>query len=167
MKKRVLLAALGGLVALVTSVLISPAPAMAANPDQISDPTRTVCLQPENGSMANGAFIVQAPCNGSVWQRWTRDGLHYINNGSGLCLNASGTLEAGHILINQWVCNRNSNQNWEPGSSVPGAVTHLISRISGSRDKCMELPGGSPGFGNGAWLSRCNGSFAQQWLLPG
>jgi hypothetical protein len=167
MRKSPLLIALGSFVALVAGILAFPTAASAANPDQISNPMQSVCLQPENGSAAAGALIVQAVCNGSLAQRWTRDGLHYINLLSGLCLNAGGPRIVGHIQANQWPCNQISNENWEPGSSVPGAVTSLISRISGTRTDCLELPGGFPAAGNGAWLSRCNGSLAQQWLIPG
>jgi hypothetical protein len=167
MNMRPLLIALGGIVALIASILAFPTAAMAANPDQISNPMQTVCLQPENGSTSAGVLILQASCNGSAEQRWTRDGQHFINLRSGLCLNAGGPREAGHIQSNQWPCNQISNENWEPGSSVPGAVTSFISRISGTRSNCLELPGGFPAAGNGAWLSTCNGSLAQQWIIPG
>ncbi len=167
MRKIPLLTALAGIALFVAGLLAFPASASAANPDRISNPMQTVCLQPEGGSLEPGAFILQAECNGTNVQRWTRSGQHYVNLGSGLCLNASGFREAGHILVNQWECNRNSNENWTPASSVPGAVTALISRISGTSNTCLELPGGSPWPGNGAWLSGCNGSLPQQWLLPG
>jgi hypothetical protein len=158
------LTALGGIAALATSILAFPTPALAANPDQISNPMQSVCLQPENGSTNSGVLILQEPCNGSAEQRWTRDGLHYINNRSGLCLDAGGPLVAGHKLTIQFTCNGANVQNWKPGSSVPGAVTTFVSQTSGSR--CLELPGGSPGFGNAAWLSGCNGSLPQQCLIP-
>jgi hypothetical protein len=161
-----LLIALGSIAALATSILAFPTSAWAANPDQISNPMQTVCLQPGNGSTSPGELILQAPCNGSAEQRWTRDGLHYINLHSGLCLDAGGPREAGHIQTIQWPCNGISNENWQPGSSVPGAVTTLISRISGTSNNCLELPGGFPASGNGAWLNGCNGSLAQQWLIP-
>ncbi|HWS38059.1 MAG TPA: ricin-type beta-trefoil lectin domain protein [Actinoplanes sp.] len=168
MQKRPILTALGSVVAIATGILASPAAAMAANPATISNPMQTVCLQPAGKSTERGVLILQATCDGSAAQRWTRDGLHYINLGSGLCLAAGHVpTEAGHIQTSQWPCNRNSELNWESGSSVPGAVTSLISRISGTRDKCLELPGGFPAAGNGAWLSRCNGGLAQQWLIPG
>jgi hypothetical protein len=167
MRKSPLLTVLGSVAALAAGVLAFPTSALAANPDQISNPMQSVCLQPENGSTSRGVLILQAPCNGSAVQHWTRDGLHYVNLGSGLCLNAGGPREAGHIQTNQWPCNGISNENWEPASSVPGAVTALISRISGTSNNCLELPGGFPASGNGAWLSGCNGSLAQQWLIPG
>ncbi|WP_103342538.1 RICIN domain-containing protein [Amycolatopsis sp. CA-126428] len=166
MRKRPFLTALGSIAALAASMLAFPTAASAANPGQISNPMQSVCLQPENGSTSAGALILQAPCNGSAAQRWTRDGLHYVNLGSGLCLNAGGERESGHILSSQWPCNAISNENWQPASSVPGAVTALISRVSGTSNTCLELPGGFPGVGNAAWLSRCNGSLPQQWLVP-
>jgi Ricin-type beta-trefoil lectin domain len=166
MRKSPLLTALGSIAALATSILAFPTPALAANPDQISNPMQSVCLQPENGSTSPAVLILQEPCNGSAEQRWTRDGSHFINLHSGLCLDAAGPRAAGHIQTVQFPCSGASNQNWEPASSVPGAVTALISRISGTRNNCLELPGGFPASGNGAWLSRCNGSLAQQWLIP-
>jgi len=167
MRKSRFLTVLASIAALATSILAFPTSALAANPDQISNPMQTVCLQPENGSMNSGAVILQEACNGSAEQRWTRDGLHYVNLHSGQCLDVGGIRESGHVLAEQWPCNGISNENWQPGSSVPGVVTALISRVSGTSNNCLELPGGSPGFGNGAWLSGCNGSLAQQWLLPG
>jgi hypothetical protein len=165
MRKSPLLTAFGGIAALATAILAFPTPASAANPDQISNPMQIVCLQPENGSTNRGVLILQQRCNGSAEQRWTRDGLHYINLRSGLCLDAGGPRVAGRNQAIQFPCNGAGVQNWEPGSSVPGAVTTLISRASGNR--CLELPGGFAAAGNGAWLSTCNGSLAQQWLIPG
>ena len=164
-----LLTGLGIIAALATSILAFPTSALAANPAQISNPMQSVCLQPENGSMNAGALILQEPCNGSAAQRWTRDGLHYVNLNSGHCLGVANIRESGHVLAEQLTCSSGiSGENWQPGSSVPGAVTTLISKVSGpSNNSCLELPGGAPGFGNGAWLSDCNGSLAQQWLLPG
>ncbi|GIE76343.1 hypothetical protein Aph02nite_22930 [Actinoplanes philippinensis] len=163
MRKRPFLTALGSIAALTTSVLAFPAPASAANPDQMSNPMQTVCLQPVNGSTSPGQLIVQATCNGSAVQRWTRSGLSYVNNGSGLCLNAAGPAIVGHIQTIQSQCNGSSSQNWVPGSSVPGAVTSLKSQLSGNR--CLERAGGAF-VGNGAWLSPCIGTLDQQWLIP-
>jgi hypothetical protein len=162
---RPLLIALGSIAALATSILAFPTSASAANPDQISNPMQSVCLQPENGSTSLGVLILQEPCNGSAEQHWTRDGLHYINLHSGLCLDAGGPKAAGHNQTIQYPCNGARVQNWASGSSAPGAVTTLISQTSGNR--CLELPGGFPASGNGAWLSGCNGSLTQQWLIPG
>jgi hypothetical protein len=166
MRKSPFLTVLGSIAALAAGILAFPTAASAGNPDQISNPMQSVCLQPENGSTSPGVLILQALCDGSAAQRWTRDGLHYVNLGSGLCLNVGSDRESGHILSNQWPCNRNSNENWQPSSSVPGAVTALVSRISGTSNTCLELPGGFPGPGNAAWLSRCNGSLPQQWFVP-
>lgn len=163
MRKSPLLTVLGSISALAMLILAFPMSASAANPDQISNPMQTVCLQPLNGSTSPGELIVQATCNGSAVQRWTRSGLAYVNNGSGLCLNAGGPAIVGHIQTIQSQCNASSSQNWVPGSSVPGAVTSLKSQLSGNR--CLERAGGA-WVGNGAWLSPCNGTLDQQWLIP-
>ncbi|WP_085066838.1 RICIN domain-containing protein [Catenuloplanes japonicus] len=154
---------LGSIAALATSVLAFPGPALAANPDQISNPMQTTCLQPQNASISPGVLIVQAACDGSPIQRWTRSGPAYVNNGSGLCLNAAGPAIVGHIQTIQSPCNTSSSQSWVPTTSVPGAVTGVKSQLSGNR--CLERAGGA-WIGNGAWLSPCNGTLDQQWLIP-
>ena len=164
MRKSPLLTVLGSIAALAMLILAFPTSASAANPAQISNPMQSVCLQPIGGSVSTGVLIQQATCDGlKPEQRWTRSGLHYVNNGSGLCLDAAGPAIVGHIQTIQRTCSTSSSQNWVPESSVPGAVTSLKSQLSGNR--CLERAGGA-WVGNGAWLSPCNGTLDQQWLIP-
>lgn len=137
---------------------------------QISNFGSNLCLQPVNGSTAQGAPIVQQPCNGSVAQQWTAVHLsgtvfHYVNNLSGLCLDARGGA-ANHTPVQQWTCNKISNENWDPGEYVSDDVPPLYSRVSGTRSYCLDVPGGQQIAGLAMQIYRCNGTIAQIWWTP-
>ena len=77
------------------------------------------CLQPVNGSTAQGAAIVQKTCNGSTAQQWTvhlvsSTKVHLINRASGLCLDARGKAVNG-TPIQQWACNSITSLDPPPG----------------------------------------------------
>ena len=104
MRKRSFLTALGSIAALAMLILAFPTSATAATTGPISNPMQTHCLQPENKSARVGVLILQAECDGSDAQRWARLGLHYVNLGTGLCLDANGPREVGHPLTVQSIC---------------------------------------------------------------
>jgi hypothetical protein len=128
------------------------------------------CLQPVSGSTEQGAAIVQQPCNGSLAQEWTRVRVsgnvsHYVNSLSKLCLDARGGA-ANHTPVQQWTCNRISNENWEEGDDSDDTIPPLYSRVSGTRSYCLDIPGGQKTAGLAMQIYRCNGTEAQAWWLP-
>jgi hypothetical protein len=128
------------------------------------------CLQPINGSAEQGAAIVQEPCNGGLAQNWTRVQVsgnvsHYVNSLTGLCLDARGGA-VNHTPVQQWTCNRISNENWEPGDDSDDTIPPLFSRVSGSHSYCLDIPGGQKTIGLAMQIYRCNGTQAQAWWAP-
>jgi Ricin-type beta-trefoil lectin domain len=128
------------------------------------------CLQPVNGSTQQGAAIVQEPCDRSLAQQWTRVQVkgnisHYVNSLSGLCLDARGGA-VNHTPVQQWPCNRISNENWEEGDDSNDTIPPLISRVSGTRSHCLDIPGGQRIAGLAMQIYRCNGTEAQAWWAP-
>jgi hypothetical protein len=136
----------------------------------ISNFSSNLCLQPVNGSTAQGAAIVQQPCNGSAAQQWTAVHIsgtifHYVNGLSKLCLDARGGA-ANHTPVQQWTCNNISNENWDPGEYVSDTVPPLYSRVSGTRSYCLDMPGGQKTAGLAMQIYRCNGTVSQLWWTP-
>ncbi len=128
------------------------------------------CLQPINGSTAQGAAIVQEPCNKSAAQQWTKVSVggnifHYVNGLSGLCLDARGGAVNG-TPVQQWTCNKISNENWEPGEDIDDTIPPLFSRVSGTKSTCLDIPGGQKTVGLAMQIYRCNGTLAQDWWAP-
>jgi Ricin-type beta-trefoil lectin domain-like len=122
------------------------------------------CLQPANGSLVQGAAIVQATCNGSIAQQWTVTSVsstkvHLVNRSSHLCLDARGKAVNG-TPIQQWTCNKISNENWSLG------ITNniLSSGISNTFSHCVATPGNQDGLP--MELRFCSSSTAQIWTRP-
>jgi hypothetical protein len=160
-----------GLAAAVASASASASPAAAAStPGDIYNFLSNQCLQPVNGSTAQGAAIVQEPCHGGAAQQWVEvtvsyDIFHYQNVLSGLCLDARGGA-ANHTPVQQWTCNSISNEDWQPGEEEDDDIPPLTSRVSGTSSYCLDIPGGQATAGLAMQIYRCNGTEAQQWWLP-
>jgi hypothetical protein len=152
-----------GLTAAVAGV-----PASAAA-DEIYNFGSDQCLQPANGSTQQGAAIVQQPCNGSAAQEWTEVSFgnnifHYVNDLSGLCLDARGRAANG-TPVQQWTCNSISNEKWQPGEDFGDTIPPLISRVSGTHSHCLDIPGAQLTAGLAMQIYRCNGTGAQAWWI--
>jgi len=140
--------------------------------ETIANFSTALCLQPANESKAQGAAIVQQPCTASAAQQWTKVAVggnvfHFVNQLSGMCLDARGGA-ANHTPVQQWTCNKISNENWEPGE-VQGSddIPPLYSRVSGTKSHCLDVPGGQlKTAGLAVQIYRCNGTLAQVWFTP-
>jgi hypothetical protein len=157
------------IVSLLVPLVATPA-AAGCEACQIFSFLSNQCLQPLNGSTGQGAAIVQVPCNGSLAQQWTRvqvsgNSSHYVNSLSGLCLDARGGA-VNHTPVQQWTCNRISNENWEQGDDSDDTIPPLIARVSGTRSHCLDIPGGQRITGLAMQIYRCNGTEAQAWWAP-
>jgi hypothetical protein len=170
--------------AIATSAgLAVPSPARAQDDQEFTIESRLdvatgppglhLCLQPVDQSTERGAAIVQLACaddkGGRIRaQRWTRKRVsgnifHFINSLSQLCLDVRGVAADG-TPVQQWPCNEISNEKWETGKQTdPGTPPPLISRVSGTRSHCLDMPGADPTEGRGMQIWRCNGTVAQQW----
>ncbi|MET9336314.1 RICIN domain-containing protein [Nonomuraea sp. NPDC003804] len=132
------------------------------------------CLQPVGASLEQGAAIVQEICDfRNPAQQWEPMPIllplggkmfRYRNINSGLCLDALGGATNGTPIV-QWTCNTISNELWEhPVGEGPDDLDGpLISRVSGTRSHCLDVPGGSTAAGLAMQLYRCNGTSAQIW----
>src|SRR5262245_42866673 len=73
-----------------------------------------LCAQPEYEASWLGITIVQQPCNEDdlyqQWQHvWVRDSLyHFVNRGSGQCLDDRDGATADWSPVQQWACNNTS-----------------------------------------------------------
>jgi Ricin-type beta-trefoil lectin domain-like len=143
-----------------------------AYPSQAEDPIVKLvnsqsgkCLQPINGSSAQGVAIVQQTCNGSAAQQWTVTNVnstrvHLVNRSSHMCLDARGGATNG-TPIQQWTCNQISNENWSFG------ITNnlLSSAVSNTFSHCIATPGTQDGLA--MELRACDTkSPAQIWSRP-
>jgi hypothetical protein len=143
------------------------------------------CLQPTKGSSANGAAIVQEPCDGSAAQSWA---MHYmssgfifnqrtwyrlINQSSHLCLDARGNAVNG-TPIQQWPCSGISDEKWGNTNctSTPAQTCEVASEIYNSavpEDRPYTHCLATPGTGDDVTmvLMSCEGVSSQQWKLAG
>jgi hypothetical protein len=145
----------------------SPSHATVFGTYQIQSNESGKCLQPVNGSP--GAAIVQETCNGSVAQQWTQETSPnykkadwYVNSSSRLCLDVGGGDTDG-TPIEQWTCNKISNELWTLGTNQQMNNQQLVSDVSPyTKDKCISTPGlangdamvlyaGSPGIPSEYW----------------
>lgn len=119
-----------------------------------------------------GRGIVQEPCNGGAAQQWMEISVgnnifHYKNVLSGLCLDARGRPKNG-TPVQQWTCNRISNKSWQPGEYMPDYVPPLISRVSGTNNYCLDIPGAHqpPGLAMQIYRRNGTGEGQQWWIAP-
>ncbi len=122
------------------------------------------CLQPINGSANQGDAIVQMTCNGARAQQWLAPSgfatkFHLVNRASRLCLDARGKAANG-TPIQQWTCNRISNENWNFGIGN----NLLSSGVSNTFSHCVATPGNQDGLA--MELRFCTGGAAQLWNRP-
>ncbi|MDJ0375867.1 RICIN domain-containing protein, partial [Streptomyces sp. H10-C2] len=139
----------GALASAMTLVVGSPASASAPPSYQIPNAATGLCLEPEQGSMDQGAAIVAATCDiNYAGQRWAFVSLggtrfQFRNQLNGLCLDARGGAANG-TPIQQWTCNSISNEIWDSGHAplpLPGPFggnLPLVSRVSGSSSHCLD-----------------------------
>jgi hypothetical protein len=108
------------------------------------------------------------PCNNRPAQQWKAVSMggrvfHFVNSLSGLCLDARGKA-VNHTPVQQWTCNKISNENWESPEVSSDDIPPLISRVSGTRSYCLDVPGGQTSAGLAVQIYRCNGTVAQDWF---
>jgi hypothetical protein len=169
-KRRLIISIVITLTSALAGVAVSAAPAAADDTFSLRFYSflSNQCLQPVNGSTAQGAAIVQMPCTGGAIQQWTgipvgNNIFHFQNNVSHLCLDARGGATTG-TPVQQWTCNRISNENWEIDEDVgPDDPDSYISRVSGTRSHCLDIPWAQPTVGLAMQIARCNGTAAQHW----
>jgi hypothetical protein len=158
--------------AAVVATLVVAAPARADTPlsftVSIQSNASLKCLQPANGQ--GGAAIIQMPCNHSdaqTWRFYTRsDGYIVVNVGSDMCLDAFGGAANGTPVV-QWPDVTGpgcpiSNMKWTANRALPDVVT-LRSRVAGTSNYCLDVPGSGTADGLAVQIWGCNGTAAQAW----
>ena len=135
------------------------------------------CMQPINGSMSPGAAIVLEPCSGhdepaQVWTivPCTGSYVHYVNQLSGMCLDARGGAQ-NNTPIQQWPCNSITNEYWVyKGVKAGSSFVYIYSGVAGSYSKsgtgnfCLDVPGGQATDGAALQIYKCNSTLSQQWF---
>lgn len=148
---------------------------LAAQPTssaKILNPRSLKCLQPVNGSKAPGAAIVLATCDPlNAAQYWVKEPItgsvaaHYLNENSQLCLDARGAAANG-TPVQQWPCDKITNENWQYAQDSGDTAPKLISRVSGTNTYCLAIPGAGTDDGIAVQILTCNGSPEQHWNAP-
>jgi ricin-type beta-trefoil lectin protein len=129
------------------------------------------CLQPVSGSNAEGAAIVLATCDTTnAAQYWVKvpvsgNVAHYMNISSQMCLDARGG-PANGTPVQQWPCNKITNENWQYAQDASDTEPKLISRVSGTSTYCLAIPGVGTDDGIAVQILTCNGSPEQHWYAP-
>jgi hypothetical protein len=129
-----------------------------------------LCLQPEGGSTAEFARIVQMPCDrtnaaqGWLEQRLASHHYSFLNQASGFCFDVfDGAFNNARLL--QGTCKRISNEEFNTNVDLPN-VTILETRV-GFHDNgfCVDVPGGQSTVGLPMQIFQCNGTPAQRWVI--
>jgi hypothetical protein len=154
---------LGAAVATVAALALSQ-PAQAEDPIvKLVSSQSGECLQPS--SLAQGASVIQMPCNGSTAQQWTVNSVNstrvHLQNraATGECIDAFGPPADGTPII-LWPCNFISNENWSFGIGN----NLLSSGESNTFSHCIATPGNNPGLA--MELRFCDGDSSQLWSRP-
>lgn len=125
----------------VYSIVIHGVKSVLTNPQKLVVAHSNMCMQPEGGSNASGAHIVQAICKGSPTQNWFRSGTQLVHEASRMCLIVDeGSMNNGAASL-LWEC---SGAPYERFAEANGT---LIAEHSG---KCLNVAAESTTAG--AWL---------------
>jgi hypothetical protein len=129
------------------------------------------CLAVGGGSKANGARVIQWPCNGHAEQIWTRvvlwryngiASVRIVNKNSGKCLAVAGGSDAEAAKVIQWDCVGSQDQRWiewpEPNSR------RWVSFQNGNSIKCLAVAGASTANGAGLIQYTC-GHTGQRFVV--
>jgi hypothetical protein len=81
----------------------------------------------------------------------------------GKCLDDYHGITSPGAVVDEWVCNGTSSQNWEffPDGSPGAAGTFII------QDRCMDLKGGQTAPETPVVLEDCDGFPSQKWMITG
>jgi len=125
-----------------------------------------LCLDVQNASVNNGAYIMQYPCHDGNNQKFRFSPLgngfyNIIAGNSGKCLDVANASLADNTHIIQYDCHSGTNQQWVLNSDGAGNV-FLRARHSG---KVMDISGAS--YASGAYLIQhsLNGGGNQRFQL--
>jgi RHS repeat-associated protein len=124
------------------------------------------CLEVRSASMADGAAVQQAECNGSSAQQFNitspASGVVVLANAnSGKCIDVAGASGDNGAQLQQYTCNGTNAQRFTVTSAGPGHYT-LVNLNSG---KCIDVPGFNLAAGVQLQQYTCNGSAAQKFSL--
>jgi Ricin-type beta-trefoil lectin domain-like len=154
--------------AFVIAVLISGAPTAASGTNEIYNFRSNQCLQPVNGSTDQGTAIIQEPCNGGAAQKWVEVSagsniFHYVNVLSGLCLDARSAAKNG-TPSSSGRATESATRTGNP-ENIADDIPALFSRVSGTNNYCLDIPGAQQTAGLAMQIYRCNGTEAQEWWV--
>ena len=169
-----LLKRVGGLAATILLVglgsIAIASPAQAADFNPIKNLGNSMCLQPENGSTAEFAAIVQASCNpnnpAQLWRYFQVGTNHFAfeNFASRFCFDAfDGAFNGARLL--QGSCVHISNEEFNTGARLPDVVkieTRIHFRDNGF---CVDVPQQRTDEGLAMQIFQCNGTVAQRWIM--
>lgn len=161
----------------VLAVALSVMPAASANAADsilitwLRNSSSGLCIQPEYEAALNGITIVQQPCNyDDTYQQWqhvyVRNGLyHFVNRGSGQCLDDRDGATADWSPVQQWTCNNTSTTMlWRPQElGGPYYIERFVNERSG---KCLDVRSGSLDPGAVIQIYHCtsnNGAQSFSW----
>ncbi|MEV6399763.1 RICIN domain-containing protein [Streptomyces sp. NPDC051907] len=176
---RTVIAALGAAVCIALGITASPAsaaPSTAAGatstpagaPPALGEIALTSAsngrnLDVQNGNTGNGVFIVtnSAPGHHQSWRvnsTGSDSSFTLVNNATGKCVDAG-------LPLRQQVCDGRASENWyfQP---VTGAGQGVFMIRHKATNTCLDVVQNAQH--NDAWTQnyRCNGTKAQQWVLP-
>ncbi len=126
------------------------------------------CLDVPDGSMANGAGLIQWDCHGGWNQQFTLENLgdnkfNIKNDYSKKCLDTfEGSVANGARLI-QWDCHGGTNQQFTPIHLGDNKFT--IKPVHSG--KCLDVPDGSQNNGDSIIQWDCHGGYNQGFSILG
>lgn len=123
------------------------------------------CLEITDGSLANGAKLRQATCDGSARQQWklrnvSADIWEFTSAPSGKCADVTGISTANGALIQQWGCAGSNNQRWR--LTDKGAGQFEFRSVHSNR--CMDVARWSTADGAAIHQWDCHGGGNQRFV---
>jgi hypothetical protein len=133
------------MVAAVLSVTVTT-PAHAAGPSfKMVNYLTGKCVEVDHHDyFANGALVIEEPCNGQPEQLWSSQGTgngwyHLVNQRSFKCMDVHNGDKSDGGRVQQWACSSTSGQNWKTRTVDPFTGGQaVVSQLRDNRDLCLD-----------------------------
>ncbi|MFD1545827.1 RICIN domain-containing protein [Nonomuraea guangzhouensis] len=166
-------AAAFAILAVLASLGVAPAPALAATPVaggvyQLKVTKSGMCLDVVGGSKDNGALLQQWGCTADAWQQFalTSAGseVYTIRNvNSGRCLDVPNGEATSGLRLQQWGCGDGTKPNQQWRLTASGTGTYQIVNVASGL--CVSDQGASTTSGAAIIQEACTANSNKQWLF--
>ncbi|MEV7097255.1 non-reducing end alpha-L-arabinofuranosidase family hydrolase [Amycolatopsis sp. NPDC051045] len=141
--------------AVILGVTLGANPALADVTGALHGAGSGRCLDVQNASQADGAYLQIYDCSGGTSQQWTSTTAGLLTVYGNKCLDVPGSATTAGTRVQIWTCHGGANQQWRVNSD--GTITGVQSGL------CLDVSGAGTANGTAVTIWTCHGGTNQKW----